>query len=193
MAGENIVTVDDRELKAAIRDLKKIPRAMSRMPRIVRTALNQTSSSAKKKSAAELAGKVKLSVGAIKKNIRQVRATYTLWRSSLDYHNARVPLIKFGARKGKTGVSYQIDPKSGRKTMKHVFIQTMPSGHKGVYGRQGADRFPLYEVMGPSVAGIMDRAIEVLTRVTNEAGGELEHNIEVQTKKILDKLTRKAS
>lgn len=46
-----------------------------------------------------------------------------------------IPLIKYGARQTRRGVSVQIKRRSGRKRLPSAFIAEMPSGHRGVFGR----------------------------------------------------------
>lgn len=65
----------------------------------------------------------------------------------------RIPLIKFGAKQAKAGVSYKA--KGGRKKIKSAFISTMPTGHVGVFKRAGKGRLPIGERYGPSVGHVM--------------------------------------
>lgn len=73
-----------------------------------------------------------------------------------------IPLIQFGARATKRGVSVNV--KRGRTTLSHAFIATMPSGHRGVFervgtmhkrvarhGRRLSSGLPIRELFGPSI------------------------------------------
>lgn len=60
-----------------------------------------------------------------------------LWR--LVAKAKPIPLIAFGARQTRTGVSVEVT-KGKRSIIRHAFIATMASGHKGVFMREGPKR-----------------------------------------------------
>lgn len=72
----------------------------------------------------------------------------------------RIPLIHFKAKgpepsRGKgRGVSYKAG--GGRKVLKSAFIATMPSGHRGVFKREGKKRSPIKQRYGPSMGRVAD-------------------------------------
>jgi hypothetical protein len=64
---------------------------------------------------------------------------------------SRIPLIDFGATGGKrNGVKFKILRGGSATRMRHAFIATMPSGHRGVYQRVPGSR-KIVEVMGIDV------------------------------------------
>lgn len=87
-----------------------------------------------------------------------------------------LPLIAFGARQTKTGVSVEVT-KGSRRILRHAFIATMASGHKGVFMREGPKRIaskgryvgkkrqPIHEAFTASVASALGQASpEVMER-----------------------------
>jgi hypothetical protein len=79
-----------------------------------------------------------------------------------------LPLVAFGARQTKTGVSVEVT-KGKRAIVKHAFLATMQSGHKGVFMRRGPKRMagkgkyagkmrqPIYETYTASVASTLGK------------------------------------
>jgi Prophage minor tail protein Z (GPZ) len=108
-----------------------------------------------------------------------VRKAITLYRARGDDPVARlrarglpIPLIEYGAKQTKGGVSVRV--KSGRRTLRHAFIATMKSGHKGVFVREGKGHkrvtkkgrsymsgLPIKELYGPSIPdSLSNEAVE---------------------------------
>jgi hypothetical protein len=80
-----------------------------------------------------------------------VREAFSIRKATRDRLVAEVSasaqpigLIHFGARQTRTGVSYKLK-KFGRNTLKHAFIATMGSGHRGVFLRRTKKRLPIIE------------------------------------------------
>jgi hypothetical protein len=87
-----------------------------------------------------------------------------------------IPLMAFGARQTKTGVSVEVT-KGKRAIVRHAFMSTMQSGHKGVFMREGPKRIamkgrykgkmrqPIYErFTAPMSSVVKQSATEVLKR-----------------------------
>ncbi|MES2685691.1 MAG: hypothetical protein V4706_02655 [Pseudomonadota bacterium] len=63
----------------------------------------------------------------------------------------RIPLIEFSAKDTKkSGVRFKIRKAGGATTLRHAFIATMPSGHRGVFQRVPGTR-KIREVVGIDV------------------------------------------
>ena len=75
----------------------------------------------------------------------------------------RIPAIAFSAvHLKKKGVTIKVKRSKGKTLLKHAFISTMPSGHKGVYQRadKATRRLSIKEVMGIEVpAMLQSRAV----------------------------------
>ena len=72
-------------------------------------------------------------------NIRFRRASLDKLFAILEVKGNRIPLVEFGARRTNKGVSYAIR-RGQRKTIPSSFLQTMKSGHRGVFLRTGEPR-----------------------------------------------------
>ena len=75
-----------------------------------------------------------LSNAALKREMKIKKASRRNQIGIIMVSGKRIPLIKFKARKIKMGVRVKV--KGSTHTLKHAFIQTMKSGHKGVYLRK---------------------------------------------------------
>jgi hypothetical protein len=87
-----------------------------------------------------------------------------------------LPLFAFGARQVKSGVSVEVT-KGKRAIVRHAFLATMQSGHKGVFLRRGTKqrmakgryvgklKQPIFELFTASVSNALrDAAPQVLER-----------------------------
>lgn len=95
--------------------------------------------------------------------------------------NKKIPVIEFGATWSRTNQAkkYKIMQtgegarvsiiRGTRKTIPHTFIATMPGGHKGVFerkvsGGKRVGRFPIQEIMGPSVYDLL-RGQKIMNKI----------------------------
>jgi hypothetical protein len=123
----------------------------------------------------------KLKVSDIKKGLKISRAVAGNLTARVTASGNPIPLSAYGARQTAKGVS--VDVLHGRKVITHAFIATMPSGHKGVFVRVGAQHkkttkgsrtvwsgLPIKELFGPSVPdGMANAAVqETLQRLVLE-------------------------
>ena len=149
------------------------------------------------------------------KNIRFRRASFDKLFAILEVKGNRIPLIKFGARRTNKGASYAI--RRGQRTVApHSFLQTMKSGHRGVYLRTGEPtlgrrlrrgrgpgsgmaglvrpRFPITELAGPSVPQVVIDAEEFANGTFERLMGEkLESETDVQVGLILERHGKEAN
>ena len=71
-----------------------------------------------------------------------------------------LPVIAFSPTQNKTGVKVTIK-KGNSKVIRHAFIKTMPSGHKGVFERTGKSRLPIKELYTRGPGGVFaTRAVQ---------------------------------
>lgn len=94
-----------------------------------------------------------------------------------------LPLILFGARQTKAGVSAKAWGET--KIYPGSFMATMKSGHRGVFIRKTRKRFPIKELYGPGVAQVMAKEA-VTASLESYAIERLEANVMRQ----LDRATR---
>lgn len=197
-AGIATVKFNERDLRRIRKQFSDFPGAM---PKVMSRAINKTAMSARTKAAREIAGVIKVKIGRVRKAIGIKKASYGVWRADVgvDWKGERIPLINFGARQTKSGVSYQINPKTGRKTIAGTFITTVRTlwnkdtkGHRGVFMRRGKASHPIDQYFGPSIGRVFAGSSEIIRRVTGEANKNLSKNIDVQVALILKKLKRGA-
>ena len=187
MASEKLIEIkfDERKLRRLEHTLRGIPRAM---PRVMARSINKTAVSARASAARKISAVFRMKISDIKKGIRLRKASSSRWMAELYFYGRRQPLLAFGARQTKKGVSYQIGRTTGRKRADSAFIQTMPSsGHMGVFKRKGMERLPIQELFGVSVGHVFRTSGRMLEEAKAEASEKLHHNIDVQVSLLLNK------
>ena len=106
------------------------------VPKITRMAVNKTLTGVRTDATNEVA-KV---ITPTKTKIRKTITTKKMWgKNDIAYvlcKGKRLGLIHFKARQTKKGVSVQVKKSEPRSLIKHAFIMTMKSGHKGVFWRE---------------------------------------------------------
>lgn len=104
-----------------------------------------------------------LKASVIKKGLRLKRASPGNLRVVVVASGRPVPLVNYSARQTSKGVSVNV--LKGRKVISEAFFATMPSGHRGVFVRDGGGKhvkvtkggktrwhqLPIRELFGPSV------------------------------------------
>lgn len=183
------IKFDEKRLEEIRKLLRGIPNAM---PNVMSRGINKTTTSTRAEIARRIAAEVKITQAAVKKSIKVTKATRTRWRADLDLFTKRIPLIKFGAKELKKGVSYRISKSGGRKKITdpaRPFIQTLPSGHIGVFRRHTPEtkRLPIVELKGPSIGGVFEGAAGIAAEVQESSMEKLELNIDRQVAYILSK------
>lgn len=148
------------DLKAAQRGMTRLQRAA--VQRAAPRALNDTAKQVRTNVVHDLKDEMGtatgLSISGFKKSIAHIRATRQKLVTILKASGRALPLVRFGARKTKKGVSAKAWGE--RKVYKGAFIAHMPSrtkarkGHKGVFVRKGGGRLPIKELWGPSIPKI---------------------------------------
>jgi hypothetical protein len=164
------------DISRAMDKLGRIPKEV--MDKAVPRALNKIAAQTKTQASRSIrdAG-YGLKVYVIKKNIfiRRARPGDRL-ASVVAKGNAVIPLIDYGARPVRDGVSVNV--KNGRKVIKHAFIAIMPNGHKGVFMREGNGHklvtrngmrvwsgLPIRQLYGPSIpAAFVNETVQLELR-----------------------------
>jgi len=174
------IKFDDEKLKQVQRVLRDIPKAL---PRVMSRGLNRTATSARTQVSRSLAKEIGLKIKDVRDKLTLQRATYSNWRSAVGISSKRFGLIKFGARQTKKGVTY----KKGRKRVliRHAFIATMKTGHRGVFLRKGPPRLPIQELRGPSLAQVYAGTRDEVNHIQAESAAKLQKNIHDQVDLIL--------
>lgn len=69
-----------------------------------------------------------------------------------------IPLVEYAGRQTRLGVTVEV--KKGRKLIRHAFIATMKSGHRGIFVRRGKARLPIKELFGPAIVDLVTNHLE---------------------------------
>jgi len=191
------VKVDDRKLKQVYRDLKKVPRDMGKL---MYRAIDKTAKNSRKQIVDRIANEIALKKKDIRDSIHYDKPSYTRWSARLDVYTNRIPLIKFGAKQTKKGVSYRIEKSGGREKIKSAFITEMPirgkkqtKRHEGVFKRTGKERLPIRELLGPSLGHVFENAGNIAEQVQSDTNKRLVKNIDAQLAMILERRRRSAA
>ncbi len=87
------------------------------------------------------------------------RADSLAWR--LTCSASAMPLVEFGARQTKAGVSVEVTP--GKRTViRGAFIAEMKSGHRGVFYRVGKKRLPIDEMFSSRISDAFTDALPAI-------------------------------
>jgi len=179
------VKFDEEKLRQIQRLLRAVPQEL---PGVMSRAINRTATSVKTEIARRISAKVKITQAAVKRSLLIRKATRRRWVATISVGHKRIPLIHFGARQTKKGVSYRIEKQGPRKSIKSAFIQTMPvSGHIGAFKRTGPKRLPIVQLLGPSPASVFERAGEIARQVIASSRQTLEKNVDSQIAFVLSR------
>lgn len=114
--------------------LRKIAASKEDVAKAVPRALNKTATTVRAEAARKIVSVgYGIKINAIKRSLSIRRATQAQRVAIVKATGRPIPLINYGARQTKPGVSVAV--LHGRKTVRHAFIATMHSGHKGVFIR----------------------------------------------------------
>lgn len=144
------------ELKAELLEMGR------QAPIIMARALNRASTSGQAATVKAVAKDTGLQQKYVKREIRIDKATRSTPTAAVEIAGKRIPLIAFQARgpepsRGKgRGVSYRLP--TGRGRVSDAFIVTVGAGgHRGVFKRRSARRFPIVELRGPSIPHVFEK------------------------------------
>jgi len=137
--------------------------------RAINRTLSQVKMGAVRELKDEIGSTTGLSSAGLRKSIKERKATRYRLRGELIPSGRAIPLIRFGARQVKQGVTAKAWGK--RKLYKGTFVAKMPSGHKGVYKRTGNKRLPIKEMYGPALPKefAKDKIVSSMTRIARTA------------------------
>lgn len=198
--------VDEKQLLAVTETLKAYPRGL---PTVLSRAINKTTVWARKQLSDEIRQeRPGLTAAAIREAIRLYKANAKVLQATARITGKRVPLIDLGARQSKGGTSYRTAA-GPRAKIREAFVQTMASGHRGVFVRSGQPRtvgisqgrtrkslwtsrglgktyrprLPIRELFGPSVPQVagdmLEQRPETLSAVQERLAMEIDRQVEV--------------
>ena len=108
----------------------------SQFPWIAKQALNRTATFTRARVIEKITDVYNVTPGVLRdtRNIRVVDARSTL-TAKVTATGRRLPLVDFGARQTRQGVTIMVKRSGGRKLIPHAFIARMQSGHEGLFLR----------------------------------------------------------
>lgn len=105
----------------------------------------------------------------------------------LEFRGYHVPLINFSTYIAKDGrVSVRVKRSSVRTVLDRVFVQTMQTGHRGLYERKYDERLPIRELFGPSVPQMMRYNEDVEQAIGDHAREEFDKRLEHEVTALLN-------
>lgn len=107
-------------------------------------AINRVTTQARTQASKSIREKYNFKAADIRKTFRIYKSTPTNLQSTLVSRGRRTPLVAMSARQVKAGVSVRVGNQT--KLIKHAFIATMKSGHKGVFARTTKKSLPIKEL-----------------------------------------------
>lgn len=186
MAGSGLINVEFN--KAQVKEVKRLLSAIPRgYPKAASRAINKTATTIRSKITKLVRQYIPLKLKDIRKKIVVIKANRSRLFARIRVKGGLTPLIKFGARETKSGVSFKVAGK--REKLRHAFISTMPSGHQGVFERQikggkPVARLSIDEKFGPSVLTAYLRKDH---HIRVQAADLLQKNLASQVKLLLEK------
>jgi hypothetical protein len=109
------------------------PNSNSKINLAIARAINHTLAKAKTAASREIRQEYNVKAKELKAGLSINKASRTFTEGMLIATGRPLPLIAFGARQTKKGVT--VDVMGQRKLIRKAFIATMDSGHTGVFGR----------------------------------------------------------
>ena len=187
MAGDLEVKLNQRQLDDVIATLRAIPRGFER---VASRAINKTATTVRSRTVKAISR----GSGIKQKTVRQKtilrKAGYKKLSATISILRKGIPMMDLSARQTKKGVTFRNAWQGGkRQKLRHAFISTMSSGHKGVFERMGTGRLPIRELFAPSIATLFERlsAGRILVQSTRDASQLLTKNLATQIDLLLKK------
>lgn len=144
---------------------RNVEELRTRAPIAIARALNRSIASAKTVMVKEVSTDMGLKVSDLRDRIRTDEATAMRHVARLYASSKRIPLVDFDAKgpspsRGQgRGVTAKL---SGVRTRyPNAFLADMKSGHRGVFQRKAKPRLPIRELLGPSIARVFLKHVDV--------------------------------
>lgn len=155
-------------------DLKRLTDHLSEaerraVPAATKTALNKAAAAGLTMARRITAREMGIAVKGLKNSFRAEKATKVNLTAAIEATGRPIPLMSFGARQVKAGVSAK--PWNKRRIFKGAFVATVGAGHRGAFRRVGPDRLPVKVLWGPAAPKVL--AEEAATTATKERVAEV--------------------
>ena len=170
-------------------------------PKAITAAINRTLTTGRSRVVKRVTGIVNLKARDARDVIGTRKATYSTLEGSIRLSRKAIPLINYGARQTKKGVSVAVRKGEGRKVIPHTFLATMRSGHTGVFERKPGSKhvrrvnakhpegvwtqLGIRERYGPTLLGVFQGAPGVASEVIADLAEVLKKNLASQIDRLL--------
>jgi hypothetical protein len=125
---------DFRRVQSMLADIKSIA------PRVAMRAINKTATGTKTDTSAAIRAEITAKKSAVDKTIKVTKATESNPTAYIASTGKPLPLMDYGARQTKWGVSVQVRKDRPRKVVFGTFLATMKNGYEGVFWRKWHDK-----------------------------------------------------
>lgn len=196
-----MIGVDVKVNKAQMADLERTLKGIPRgVPRVLTRAINRVGVAARRQVVKAVSREIAVTQKDLKaRNVRLRKANFRTLRARISISGRRIPVLKFGAKQTRRGVTYRIKRGGGRKRIADAFMEAksgteirMPSGHRGVFRRRMGSRLPIDELFGPSVPAVVEGVAELAAETMNrQLGRDLDKEVTKQVGWLLER--RRAS
>lgn len=155
-------------------------------------SINNTLTGARALTAQKIGQKATLKAAKIKEHIALHKASIQKLSGRISIDGKPIKAVEYTTRELKTGVSIKYYKDESPLKLRHAFMATMQSWHRGVftrrnYGDRIAPRLPIDEQMGPSVMTLYENTPGISEAVETEASERLLREMESQVNYILEK------
>ena len=122
-----------------------------------RSALNKLIVRGRKVATQKVRETYNIQAKMLKDRTKIYRATNARPEARLVIRGRRLPLMLFGAKQNRRGVSVKVKREGGRKLVSGAFIATMPSGKIQIWMRKGTRRLPIRQLWTVSPARMFEK------------------------------------
>ena len=171
---------------------------------VIQRATNDALAGLKTESVKLLGAKITPKAAVIRSHFNIKKMARERLAAELECTGPPLALINYQASKVKKGVSVRVLKKNKKTVIKHTFIATMKSGHRGVFWRRWDDyrvktnpnfqygllagskyALPIEELYGPAIADVYDDP-DIIGPVLKNANQRLQARLEHHTNRLID-------
>lgn len=180
------VHIDDRRINAAIQLLN------NQAPAAIARAFKRSGTAMRTQAIEVVRDETTIGLAAVRKAIPAPMLTRGTGTSViLRISGKEIGLINYTPKRTPQGVTVQVKKSKGRKLVRHAFLATMKSGHKGVFvrktvGEKMVGRLPIKELFSTTVADMLNNETvlrRILRHGANTFSKELTHEIKFRLNK----------
>lgn len=176
-----IIKVDQSKIDLARDLLRGIKNGSEKA---VATSINRTLVGVKTQLSSKIRDKYFIKAKDLNSVINITKASPSNPSGRIDARGTRLPLIRFNVNPKNPRRIKMVSAgvyAGGRKGLPGAFVQKTKKGNIGIFHREGAERYPIFEKFGPSIPQMMNQIMlttEDLQNYTNERfERELDHEV----------------